>query len=80
MAAEATPLDPVESAGPGEQTFETSAAACRKSGLHGFTVRVLPRHPDLATPFVPGLITWAGAASGAASSAEPVPEGAKSGR
>jgi starch phosphorylase len=30
------------------------------SGLHGYSVRVLPRHPDLEQPFVPGLITWAG--------------------
>jgi starch phosphorylase len=29
------------------------------TGLHGYTVRVLPRHPDLATPHVPGLTLWA---------------------
>jgi hypothetical protein len=23
-------------------------------------VRVLPNHPDLITPFLPGLIVWAG--------------------
>jgi starch phosphorylase len=32
----------------------------RRSGLHGFTVRVVPCHPDLLTPFLPGLIAWAG--------------------
>jgi starch phosphorylase len=31
---------------------------CRTSGHHGFAVRVLPKHPDLANPFEPGLITW----------------------
>jgi len=36
---------------------ETSIA---HSGLHGFTVRVLPCHPDLPVTFVPGLICWAG--------------------
>ena len=31
----------------------------RLSGLHGYTVRVLPHHPNLVTPFLPGLIAWA---------------------
>jgi glycogen phosphorylase len=30
-----------------------------KSGRHGFTVRVLPHHDELASPFETGLITWA---------------------
>ncbi len=30
-----------------------------ESGLSGFTVRVLPHHPDLATPHIPGLVLWA---------------------
>jgi len=30
-----------------------------RSGLHGFTVRVRPTHPDLPTEFIPGLICWA---------------------
>ncbi len=30
-----------------------------RSGLHGFTVRVRPNHPDMPMPFVPGLICWA---------------------
>jgi starch phosphorylase len=30
-----------------------------RSGLHGFTVRVRPYHPDMPVPFLPGLITWA---------------------
>jgi len=51
----------------GRHLFETEAIACARSGLHGYTVRVLPHHPDLASPFLPGLITWAdgGAAAGA---------------
>jgi starch phosphorylase len=32
---------------------------CRSSGLHGYSVRVLPRHADLANPFEPALVTWA---------------------
>jgi starch phosphorylase len=31
---------------------------CRASGQHGFAVRVLPRHEDLANPFEPGLVCW----------------------
>jgi starch phosphorylase len=29
------------------------------SGRHGYTVRVLPNHPDLGDPFKQGLILWA---------------------
>jgi starch phosphorylase len=39
--------------------FEATAVPCSKSGLHGYTVRVLPHHPDLPTHFLPGLIVWA---------------------
>ena len=35
---------------------ETSIA---RSGLHGFTVRVRPSHPDMSASFIPGLICWA---------------------
>ncbi len=31
----------------------------KQSGRHGYTIRVRPNHPDLASPFVPGLIRWA---------------------
>lgn len=42
-------------------TVQTSIAC---SGLHGFTVRVRPSHPDLPVAFLPGLIRWAGEARG----------------
>jgi starch phosphorylase len=32
--------------------------ACRSSGQHGYAVRVLPKNPDLANPFEPGLVCW----------------------
>ena len=32
---------------------------CTTSGLLGYTVRVLPSHPDLTSPFLPGYVTWA---------------------
>src|SRR5437899_279841 len=31
---------------------------CRSSGQHGYAVRVLPKNPDLASPFEPGLVCW----------------------
>lgn len=30
-----------------------------RSGLHGFTARVRPSHPDMPTEFIPGLLRWA---------------------
>ena len=33
--------------------------ALKQSGRHGYTIRVRPNHPDLGSPFVPGLIRWA---------------------
>ncbi len=39
--------------------FEIAAIPCCSSGQYGYTVRVLPRHPDLRVKFVPGLIAWA---------------------
>ena len=37
----------------------TTLLRCRRSGLGGYTVRVLPNHPALADLHVPGLVTWA---------------------
>lgn len=53
------PMRPIEPAENGCFFFETTVSANQKSGLHGFTVRVLPDHPDLVNPFKLGLITWA---------------------
>ncbi len=50
------PAGPVEG---GSCLFEAQPVTCRDSGLHGFTVRVLPYHPDLPTALMPGLISWA---------------------
>lgn len=64
--AEAAPMQP---AGPvegeeGVYLFEVKSVTFWLSGLHGYTVRVLPHHPDLVTPFLPGLIAWAEGESG----------------
>ena len=57
--ARVIPMRPVSDGGAGHYRFEVSSVACCRSGLHGFTVRALPRHPDLIAPFPPGLIVWA---------------------
>jgi starch phosphorylase len=57
---EALPLEMKLAGGAdGASLFEASAVSCSESGRHGFTVRVLPYHPNLMTPFLPGLIAWA---------------------
>lgn len=55
----ATQMQPAGRDALGRWIFEASGVACSRSGLHGFTVRVLPYHPDLTVPFLPGLICWA---------------------
>jgi len=51
-------MQPVASTGQGEHTFAVEAP-CQRSGLHGYTIRIRPRHPDMTTPVLPGLICWA---------------------
>jgi starch phosphorylase len=36
----------------------TGSIPCRTSGQHGYKVRVLPRHGDLANSYEPGLVCW----------------------
>ncbi len=43
----------------GTHVFVAGAVPCSKSGLHGFTVRVLPHHDDLQIPWDLGLVVWA---------------------
>ena len=31
---------------------------CQASGHYGYTVRVLPRHAKLGSPYEPGLVCW----------------------
>lgn len=59
MDVESTPMHAMGSAEGGCYVFNGSAIACRRSGLYGYTVRVLPHHADLTTSFVPGFIVWA---------------------
>ena len=59
MEAAATPMELASNNPDGTYLFEGRAVPSRHSGLQGYTIRVIPRHPDLASPFLPGLITWA---------------------
>jgi starch phosphorylase len=59
VGARAIPMRPVGNGGDGRYRFEVSSVACCRSGLHGFTVRALPRHADLVISLLPGLIVWA---------------------
>ena len=43
----------------GRYRFRVEHVECRRSGRHGYTVRILPDHPGLVTRFLPGLVTWA---------------------
>ncbi|HKM58891.1 MAG TPA: alpha-glucan family phosphorylase [Chthoniobacterales bacterium] len=52
------PMKPVEKENRGTFLFEAATRSTR-SGLHGFTFRVRPYHPDLSVPFLPDLICWA---------------------
>lgn len=46
---------------PGKDRVATfsGSVSCDASGLHGYSVRVLPSHPDLAHALEPALVTWA---------------------
>jgi starch phosphorylase len=56
---EVTPMQAIEESKGGSYSFEARDVICLTSGQHGYTVRVLPHHPDLTSLFLPGLITWA---------------------
>ncbi|MEW6154427.1 MAG: alpha-glucan family phosphorylase [Actinomycetota bacterium] len=44
--------------GEGTSTY-TGTFVCERAGRYGFTVRVVPSHPDLANPAEVGRVTWA---------------------
>ncbi len=39
--------------------FMVDAIPCRRSGLFGYTIRILPQHPDLISPYLRGMVLWA---------------------
>jgi starch phosphorylase len=59
LRAISTPMEAVGKDDRGNFSFE-AVTVCPESGMHGFTVRIRPHHPDLSVPFLPGLVCWAG--------------------
>ncbi len=54
---------------PGATYSYSVETSLHRSGLHGFTVRVRPNHPEMPMKFIPGLISWADASQVAAAAA-----------
>jgi starch phosphorylase len=52
------PMEMKQKAKDGTYLYE-GLVPCRQSGLHGYSVRVIPFHPDVPHPLRLGLITWA---------------------
>jgi starch phosphorylase len=59
VQGEAVTMDVVENLGNGKFIYQAQTK-CQMSGLHGYTVRVLPHNPSAVTSFLPGFIRWAG--------------------
>jgi starch phosphorylase len=50
--------DPVSEQGAPNTYRFVKHLTCQSSGMHGFTVRVVPSHPEQVSPFETGLIVW----------------------
>jgi starch phosphorylase len=55
----ATPMLPLEKDRSGSYIFRSVVQPTARSGMYGYAIRVLPKHPHLLSPFLPGLILWA---------------------
>jgi starch phosphorylase len=53
-----TPMALVEQRGDGDHLYE-GAISTSCSGRYGYTVRVLPQHEDMGSPYETGMVTWA---------------------
>jgi glycogen phosphorylase len=53
-------LEPTNAPGAGEGTFSYQGQfRCDQAGRHGYTVRIVPYHPDLTVPVEMGCVAWA---------------------
>lgn len=57
------PMLPAGQDGSGAYLYNTVVQTSARSGLHGYAIRVLPRHVDAVSSYLPGLIAWAPASS-----------------
>jgi len=51
------PMAPSGEGSDGKWTY-VGSIPCRDAGRHGFVLRILPQHPDMANPYEAGLIHW----------------------
>jgi glycogen phosphorylase len=51
------PMEPLRGAGTWH-LYQAAVTPKTGSGMHGFTARVLCRHQDLSSAFVPGIVAW----------------------
>ena len=42
----------------GKAAMYCAQVTCDRTGRQGFTVRILPKHPTLVHPFIPGMVKW----------------------
>ncbi len=56
--ADTKPADTSTNSNPSVYEFAANVAY-KTTGQHGLSVRVLPHHPDLPTPFLRGIVRWA---------------------
>ena len=42
----------------GKSALYCAKVTCDRTGRQGYTVRILPKHPSLVHPFLPGLVKW----------------------
>jgi glycogen phosphorylase len=53
-----TPMQASEQNGQAGYRFESEIQPGSRSGLYGYAIRILPKHLELVSPFLPGLILW----------------------
>lgn len=58
VAGQSIEMEAVQSKENGVYSFK-GAILCLTGGLHGYSVRVLPKHEHVDNPFIMNLITWA---------------------
>ncbi|MFH1487051.1 MAG: alpha-glucan family phosphorylase, partial [Chloroflexota bacterium] len=51
-------MECIERNGGNSHRFECTVP-CQTSGLHGYALRIVPRHKDLPATYLPGLVLWA---------------------
>ncbi|MFP4363223.1 MAG: alpha-glucan family phosphorylase, partial [Spirochaetia bacterium] len=56
--AERTEMSPDSGKSEDKKCVFSATVTCRHTGRQGYAVRILPKHPHLVHPFLPGFIKW----------------------